>query len=408
LLGSGWLDNRTFSVVTNIGMWEYTIDGEERQIAHFGWKLLHTQVAISPATPLIAIIEAYNEGESKLHFWNRTTATVQTTHIPELQPGNILTDIVFSQDGRLLAGWSSEGMVVWHVASGKVIRQWLMKHTGILAFFHFQFTPDSRHLLLILKNMLVMEITTGESYWLTLEDSTENQETEAILAFARQLKKRRSGSDHQVTRDSTQTITSEYNGLLQVRESLSGKELMRLEETARQLLSLSPDEQWLATTGPDNADNDEPLSALVFKILADKYGRLAFVRVYSGVLKAGTSVFNPVKNTNERIGRIVRMLADDRKDVEEVQAGDIAAIIGLKETFTGDTLCDPTHPVVLENIKFPDPVIEVAIEPNSKADQDKMGIGLRKLAEEDATFKVEVDAQLGQTKIKGWKCWLIA
>ncbi|MCU0511290.1 MAG: elongation factor G [Anaerolineae bacterium] len=149
------------------------------------------------------------------------------------------------------------------------------------------------------------------------------------------------------------------------------------------------------------ADNSEPVSGLVFKILSDKYGRLAFVRVYSGVLKSGTSVFNPVKNSTERIGRIVRMFADRREDVEEVQAGDIAAVIGLKETFTGDTLCDSGHPIVLETIKFPDPVIEVAIEPNSKADQDKMGIGLRKLAEEDPTFKVEVDAQLGQTKIKG-------
>lgn len=150
-----------------------------------------------------------------------------------------------------------------------------------------------------------------------------------------------------------------------------------------------------------NASNDEPMSALVFKIISDKYGRLAFTRVYSGVLRIGTSVYNPVKNTTERVGRIVRMFADRREDVEEVQAGDIAAVIGLKETFTGDTLCDSNSPVVLENIKFPDPVIEVAIEPNSKADQDKMALGLRKLAEEDPTFKVEVDAALGQTKIKG-------
>jgi len=150
-----------------------------------------------------------------------------------------------------------------------------------------------------------------------------------------------------------------------------------------------------------HADDEEPFSGLVFKILSDKYGRLAFVRVYSGVLKTGTGVFNPVKNTTERIGRIVRMFAKDREDIEEVRAGDIAAIIGLKETFTGDTLCDPNNPIILENINFPEPVIEVAIEPNSKADQDKMGIGLRKLAEEDPTFKVEVDSQLGQTKIKG-------
>ena len=150
-----------------------------------------------------------------------------------------------------------------------------------------------------------------------------------------------------------------------------------------------------------HADDSEPFSGLVFKILSDKYGRLAFVRVYSGVLKTGTSVFNPVKNTTERIGRILRMFAKDRADIDEVRAGDIAAIIGLKETFTGDTLCDATNPIILENINFPEPVIEVAIEPNTKADQDKMGMGLRKLAEEDPTFKVEVDSQLGQTKIKG-------
>jgi elongation factor G len=149
------------------------------------------------------------------------------------------------------------------------------------------------------------------------------------------------------------------------------------------------------------AEDSEPLAALVFKIISDKYGRLAFTRVYSGVLRAGTSLYNPTKNTTERIGRIVRMTADKRDDVEEIRAGDIAAIIGLKETFTGDTLCAPNDPIILENIKFPEPVIEVAIEPNSKADQDKMGIGLRKLAEEDPTFKVEVDSNLGQTKIKG-------
>jgi len=149
------------------------------------------------------------------------------------------------------------------------------------------------------------------------------------------------------------------------------------------------------------ASNDEPLSALVFKIISDKYGRLAFTRVYSGVLKSGTMLYNPGKGVTERVGRIVRMFADRREEIDEVQAGDIAAIIGLKETFTGDTLCDQNAPILLETIKFPEPVIEVAIEPNSKADQDKMAIGLKKLAEEDPTFKVEVDAALGQTKIKG-------
>ncbi len=149
------------------------------------------------------------------------------------------------------------------------------------------------------------------------------------------------------------------------------------------------------------ADDEEPLAALVFKIVSDQYGRLAFTRVYSGVLKAGTMVVNTANGQRERIGRIVRMFADRREDVKEVHAGDIAAVIGMKETFTGDTLSAPNNPILLENISFPAPVVEVAIEPNTKADQDKMGIGLRKLAEEDPTFQIEVDDQLGQTKIKG-------
>jgi elongation factor G len=149
------------------------------------------------------------------------------------------------------------------------------------------------------------------------------------------------------------------------------------------------------------ADDSEPLSALVFKIITDQYGRLAFTRVYSGVLRAGTTLLNSTKGERERVGRIVRMFADRREDVEEVHAGDIAAVIGLKETFTGDTLCAPDNPIRLENIKFPEPVIEVAVEPVSKADQDKMGVALRRLAEEDPTFKVEVDDKLGQTKLKG-------
>ncbi len=150
-----------------------------------------------------------------------------------------------------------------------------------------------------------------------------------------------------------------------------------------------------------SADDDEPMSALVFKILTDQYGRLAFTRVYSGVLRAGTQVVNTTNGNRERIGRIVRMFADRREEVKEVHAGDIAAVIGMKDTFTGDTLSAPNDPIMLENIKFPDPVVEVAIEPNTKVDQDKMGIGLRKLAEEDPTFQIEVDDQLGQTKIKG-------
>lgn len=150
------------------------------------------------------------------------------------------------------------------------------------------------------------------------------------------------------------------------------------------------------------ASDDEPVAALVFKILTDPFvGRLAFFRVYSGVVKAGTMLLNSGKGDRERIGRIVRMFADRREDIEEVHAGDIAAILGLKATFTGDTLCDTDHPITLEKISFPEPVIEVAIEPNTKGDQDKMGEALRRLAEEDPTFKVEVDDKLGQTKIRG-------
>ncbi|HRF93660.1 MAG TPA: elongation factor G [Aggregatilineales bacterium] len=147
--------------------------------------------------------------------------------------------------------------------------------------------------------------------------------------------------------------------------------------------------------------DEDPLSALVFKIITDRFGRLAFTRVYSGVLRTGTSVQNTTKGTSERVGRIVRMFADRREDVDEVHAGDIAAIINLKETFTGDTLADPNNQILLENITFPAPVIEVAVEPNSQADQDKMALALRRLAEEDPTFIVEVDDKLGQTKIKG-------
>src|SRR5690606_35791454 len=146
----------------------------------------------------------------------------------------------------------------------------------------------------------------------------------------------------------------------------------------------------------------EPLCALVYKIITDPYvGRLAFFRVYSGVVKAGTMVLNGTRRERERIRRIVRLFADRREDVEEVHAGDIAAVLALKNTFTGDTLCDPDNPIVLERISFPEPVIEVAIEPNTKGDQDKMGEALRRLAEEDPTFKVEVDDKLGQTKIRG-------
>jgi elongation factor G len=149
-------------------------------------------------------------------------------------------------------------------------------------------------------------------------------------------------------------------------------------------------------------DPDEPLAALAFKIAVDPYvGRLAFVRVYSGTLRSGETVLNTTQDKRERIGRMVRMHANTREDIEEVRAGDIGAILGPKNTFTGDTLSSSSDPVVLEKISFPEPVIRVAIEPNSKADQDKMGEGLRRLAEEDPTFRVEGNPESGQTEISG-------
>lgn len=150
------------------------------------------------------------------------------------------------------------------------------------------------------------------------------------------------------------------------------------------------------------ASDDAPLSALVFKIVTDPYvGRLAYFRVYSGILRQGEKVYNPTKNKSERIGRLIRMYADRREDVSEVRAGDIAAVLGLKHTFTGDTLCQDSKPVVLESISFPEPVISVAVEPKTTADQEKMGIALQKLSEEDPTFRVRTDENTGQTIISG-------
>ena len=150
------------------------------------------------------------------------------------------------------------------------------------------------------------------------------------------------------------------------------------------------------------ADDNEPLSALVFKIVTDPYvGKLAYFRVYSGVLHSGSTLLNSTKNKRERIGRILRMHADRREDLKEVRAGDIAATLGLKTTFTGETLCEPSAPIILEAIQFPEPVIQTAIEPKTNADQDKMGIALRALAEEDPTFQVKVDDQTGQTILYG-------
>ncbi|MBR4514875.1 MAG: elongation factor G [Lachnospiraceae bacterium] len=148
--------------------------------------------------------------------------------------------------------------------------------------------------------------------------------------------------------------------------------------------------------------DDEPFSALAFKIAADPFvGKLAFIRVYSGHLNKGSYVLNATKNHKERVGRIVQMHANDRKDIEVVYAGDIAAIVGLKNTTTGDTICDDQHPVILESMEFPDPVIELAIEPKTKDGQDKLAIALGKLAEEDPTFKTHTDTETGQTIIAG-------
>jgi elongation factor G len=149
-------------------------------------------------------------------------------------------------------------------------------------------------------------------------------------------------------------------------------------------------------------DVTEPLAGLAFKITSDPFvGKLAYFRVYSGKLSAGSYVLNSSTGEKERVGRIVRMQADKREDVTEVEAGDIAAIVGLKGTTTGNTLCDPAHPIVLENITFPDPPVSIAIEPKTKADQEKMSLALQRLAEEDPTFRVRVDDETGQTIISG-------
>ncbi|UPA23033.1 elongation factor G [Candidatus Peribacteria bacterium] len=162
-------------------------------------------------------------------------------------------------------------------------------------------------------------------------------------------------------------------------------------------------------TNPDTEEpmerkpsDDEPFSALAFKIATDPFvGRLTFVRVYSGVMKTGTAVYNPRSNAKERIGRLVRLHANSREEIQEIRAGDIGAVIGLKETRTGDTLCDEAKPIQLESITFAEPVISIAIEPKTKQDQEKMGIALQKLAEEDPTFRVRTDDETNQTIIAG-------
>ena len=154
--------------------------------------------------------------------------------------------------------------------------------------------------------------------------------------------------------------------------------------------------------GVRHADDDEPFAALAFKIATDQFvGNLTFFRVYSGVLNSGDTIYNPVKNKKERIGRILQMHSNDRKEIKEVRAGDIAAAVGLKDVTTGDTLCDIKDKITLERIEFPEPVISVAIEPRTKSDQEKMGVAMQKLAKEDPSFRIHTDEESGQTIISG-------
>jgi elongation factor G len=162
---------------------------------------------------------------------------------------------------------------------------------------------------------------------------------------------------------------------------------------------IDPDDPSVVLTR--EAKDDAPFSALGFKLINDQYGKLGFIRVYSGVLKTGDTVMNPRTGKTERVGRLVKMHANKREDITEIYAGDICACVGLKELKTGDTLCSPNHPVALSAIDFPEPVISVAVEPKTKGDQEKMGMALARLADEDPTFKVRTDEESGQTIISG-------
>src|SRR5574340_453599 len=154
--------------------------------------------------------------------------------------------------------------------------------------------------------------------------------------------------------------------------------------------------------GERKADDSEPFAGLAFKIMTDPYvGQLTFFRVYSGVVTSGDTIYNPIKGRKERIGRILQMHANQREEIKEVRAGDIAAAVGLKEATTGETLCDPQHVITLEKMEFPEPVIHVAVEPKTKADQEKMGVALNRLAQEDPSFRVRTDEESGQTIISG-------
>ena len=199
------------------------------------------------------------------------------------------------------------------------------------------------------------------------------------------------------------TVTPVYCG-----SAYRNKGVQALMDAIVDILPTPLDVPHICGTNPDTGEeeqrlsaDDVPMAGLAFKIVTDPFGRLAFFRLYSGKLTTGSYVYNSTKGKKERIGRIVRMHSNTRTDVSEVYAGDIVAIVGLKDTTTGDTLCDPDHIICLESMDFPEPVIKVAIEPKTKASQDKMGIALVKLAEEDPTFKTYTDKETGQTIIAG-------
>ena len=190
--------------------------------------------------------------------------------------------------------------------------------------------------------------------------------------------------------------------------SYRSKGVQKLLDAVIDLMPAPTDIEAIKGVTPDGdeetrpSDDNAPFSALAFKIMTDPYvGRLSFIRVYSGVLNAGTTVLNATKKQRERIGRILQMHANHREDIDCVYSGDIAAVVGLKNSTTGDTLCDMEHPIILESMEFPEPVIRVAIEPKTKAGQEKMGMALVKLAEEDPTFKTYTDEETGQTIIAG-------
>ena len=205
----------------------------------------------------------------------------------------------------------------------------------------------------------------------------------------------------------TRTLNGEIQPML-CGSAFKNKGVQRMLDAVVELLPAPTDIPPVAGELPDGekatrqASDEAPFSALAFKMMNDKYvGNLTFIRVYSGVLKSGDTVINSVKGSRERIGRLVQMTANDRDEIEEVRAGDIAAAIGLKDVTTGETLCAEDAPIILERMEFPEPVIHVAVEPKTKADQEKMGIALNRLAKEDPSFRVRTDEESGQTIISG-------